>query len=157
MFYSQGICWKLLLQVSQLRGGRDIQWCTGVPCNAKCLYPRKLSLTPSSEDISELTYVFEHKTTSSATVYSCTAVSENSILFWKFRRANNHLKHKQNPHSSNKSWLFSFSSYLFDIQLWDFKETWEGLLLFLLLLFLLYNTEFIFLHHRLIMQNFLTK
>lgn len=74
------------------RGGGEggaVQWCTGVPFNAKCLHLRKLFLTESSEDISKLTSFLEHMTTNTVTVYSCMAVSENSILFWKFRRANN--------------------------------------------------------------------
>lgn len=54
--------------------GRSVQQCTGVPFNAKCLSPRKSSLTESSQDISELAYFFEHMTTNTVTACSIRAV-----------------------------------------------------------------------------------
>lgn len=123
------------------RGGGEgggVQWCAGVPFNAKCLNLRKLFLTESSEDIWKLTSIFEHMTTNTVTVYSCMAVSEKSILFWKFRRANNTFETQTKSPFFKQNPVYFHSPYIYLTFSFEALRSHERRLLLLLLLLFYY-------------------
>lgn len=148
MFILRALVAKLLLQIHQWRGGRGVQRCSAVPFNAKCVYPRKLSLTESSEDISELTSFFEHITANIVTAYSIRAVWQHLRIAYcseSSRRPNNTFETQTKSPFFKQNLDYFHSPHIYLTFSFETLRSHEGGLLLLLLLFLLYNTEFIFL------------